>query len=118
QANIKIIVINIYQHWFCATMHNYIGSSSVGISRQNNLSPSPTPYHRKASSRPAVAELRHKTAGTLQYSPIFFSNSFVLGPVVIQPDLSTSVTASIVSLSTRGGANGIISLLYQKIKHQ
>ena len=60
------------------------------------------------SSRPAVAELRHITASTLQYSEIFFSNNFVFGPVVIQPERRVSTTASIISWSIWGGEKGII----------
>jgi hypothetical protein len=55
-----------------------------------------------------VAELRQTTAGALQYDAKRFSNSFVFGPVVIQPDLSVSTTSSIIFWSMRGGEKGII----------
>jgi hypothetical protein len=38
----------------------------------------------------------------------FFSNNFVLGPVVIQPDFKAAVTSAMILSSIRGGENGII----------
>ena len=60
------------------------------------------------SSNPAEAELRHKVDLCPAYLVNSFSKSLVFGPVVIHPDLSVSITSSIISWSMRGGENGII----------
>lgn len=58
-------------------------------------SPGPTPKIRRAISAHAVCELRQHTFLLPRYSPIFFSNCFVLGPVVIQPDFRALTTSPI-----------------------
>ena len=47
---------------------------------------------------------------TLQKSARFFSNCFVRGPVVIQPDFKAAVTSAMIFSSIRGGEKGIISI--------
>jgi hypothetical protein len=78
-------------------------------------SPSPIPQIRKLSSSAAVAELRHTTLLVWQNSANRFSNCFVLGPVVIQPDLKVSTTSLISSSEMSGGLKGIFLLFISAI---
>ena len=59
----------------------------------NHLVMGPIPRTRSAISTAAVAEFRHTDLDVPQYSAIFFSNSFVFGPVVIQPDFIAAMTS-------------------------
>ena len=43
-----------------------------------------------------------------------FSNFFVLGPVVIHPDLRVSTTSSIIFWSILGGEKGIICYIMER----
>ena len=70
-------------------------------------SPSPIPNIFKFSSRAAVAELRQTVFSVPIYPVINFSNFFVFGPVVIQPDFKVSTTSSISSYKISGGENSI-----------
>jgi hypothetical protein len=69
----------------------------------------------KANSSAAVAEFKQQTVLVLQNAARFFSNCFVLGPVVIQPDRSASTTSSISSFVISGGEKGIILGLLKEI---
>src|SRR5699024_2759913 len=77
-------------------------------------SPGPTPSRRKVISMQAVAEFIVTDLSVLQNSAIFFSNCFVLGPVVIHPERNASVTLSISFSVISGGENGIfiLTILY------
>ena len=75
-------------------------------------SPSPMPKSLSVISIHAVAELRHTALLVLQYSAMYFSKSLVLGPVVIHPDLSASVTYSISKSDISGGESFIKSMVY------
>ena len=70
-------------------------------------SPGPTPKTRNANSKAAVAEFKQTTFSVPIYSANWRSNSFVFGPVVIQPDCSTSTTLLISFSVISGGENGI-----------
>ena len=70
-------------------------------------SPSPIPSKRNVISAQAVCEFRHTALLVPQNLATSFSNSFVLGPVVIQPDRKASVTCSISASVISGGENGI-----------
>ena len=70
-------------------------------------SPSPTPNKRKVISAHAVWEFRHTALLVPQKVATSLSNSFVLGPVVIQPDFYASVTCAISASAISGGENGI-----------
>ena len=74
-------------------------------------SPSPIPNTRKANSNAAVAEFKQTVLSVPKYAANCLSNSFVFGPVVSQPDLSTSVTNSISLLLISGGENGIFLIM-------
>src|SRR6218665_989145 len=58
-------------------------------------SPGPTPHHRNNNSIPAVQDETATVHLLPQYSVSCFSNSFVRGPVVIQPEVNAAVTSSI-----------------------
>ena len=73
-------------------------------------SPSPIPRNRKMDSSHAVAEFRHTALLVPQNSAIFFSNSFVFGPVVIQPLFNASTTPCTSFSEISGGENGIFFL--------
>ena len=70
-------------------------------------SPLPMPNNLKVISKAVVAALKQTVLSVSQYSLIFLSNSFVFGPVVIQPDFKASTTSSISSSVMSGGENGI-----------
>src|ERR1700752_3273797 len=69
-------------------------------------SPGPTPARRKPISSVAVPELKVRTGRPPQYSESAASNAWFCGPVVIQPERSTSATPWIVSSSISGRTNG------------
>ena len=71
-------------------------------------SPSCTPNHRSTTSSPTVFEFTANVALFPQYAVNLRSNSFVFGPVVIQPDFKVSTTSSMTFWSILGGENGII----------
>ena len=71
-------------------------------------SPGPIPHHLRKTSIPMVHELTATVVLQPQYAEIFFSNSFVLGPVVIQPLNKAAFTSSSTFSSIRGGENGIM----------
>jgi hypothetical protein len=72
------------------------------------ITSSPGPISRAFNKRcmPAVAEYNATARPALEYSQKACSNSAVLGPVVIQPDLKTSATASISDSLMEGLENG------------
>ena len=55
-------------------------------------SPGPMPARRSATSSVAVPELKARTGRPPQYSDSAASNALTLGPLVIQPERSTSAT--------------------------
>lgn len=61
-------------------------------------SPSPIPQQQKFSSSAAVAEFKHTTLLVWQSSASLFSNSFVLGSVVIHQERRASSASSISNL--------------------
>ena len=67
-----------------------------------------TPRTRSIISIQAVAELRQTALSVPQYSAILLSNSFVLGPVVIQPERIASVAILASSSLISGGEKGIL----------
>ena len=71
-------------------------------------SPSLIPRTRNVNSNAAVAELRQTVFGVLVNSDNLLSNSFVFGPVVIQPDFKVSITSLISPSLISGGENGIL----------
>ena len=75
-------------------------------------SPSCTPNHRNTTSSPTVFEFTANVALFPQYAVNLRSNSFVFGPVVIQPDFKVSTTSSMTLWSILGGENGIIIINY------
>ncbi len=70
-------------------------------------SPTPIPKICSESSMAVVAEFKQTALFTPTYSAILLSNSFVFGPVVIQPDLSASTTSAISSSVISGGEKGM-----------
>ena len=75
-------------------------------------SPSLIPNKRKVISAQAVCELRQTARFTPHRSATSRSNSFVLGPVVIHPDLNASETCSISFSVISGGENGIFIISF------
>ena len=73
-------------------------------------SPSPMPSTRRFISSAAVAEFRHTSFATWQYSASSFSSCLVRGPVVIQPDRRASHTSWISSSVISGGLKGIFRI--------
>ena len=71
-------------------------------------SPSPISKTRRISSKAAVAEFKHTVRLVWVYSDKRLSNSFVLGPVVIQPERKVSATSAISSSVISGGEKGIL----------
>ena len=70
------------------------------------------PNKRKVISAQAVCELRQTARFVPHKSATSRSSSFVLGPVVIQPDLNASETCSISSSVMSGGENGIFIIIF------
>lgn len=70
-------------------------------------SPSPIPQILKFNSSAAVAEFKQTTFEVWQNPANRFSNSFVLGPVVIQPDFKASTTSAISKSEISGGEKRI-----------
>lgn len=68
-------------------------------------SPGPTPMARRAHSSAAVAEANVAARSACAKRAISRSNSFVFGPVVIQPLLSASATSSSSAWVMSGGEN-------------
>ena len=68
--------------------------------------PSPTPSMRSATSIVTVPELYARTVRPPKNSESVSSNLRATGPVVIQPDRSTSATPRIVSSSISGRVSG------------
>ena len=69
-------------------------------------SPAPTPAIRRPISIVAVPELNERTGRPPQYADNSASNCWFCGPVVIQPERSTSTTPWIVSSSISARTNG------------
>src|SRR5580658_9074385 len=74
-------------------------------------SPGPTPASDMAISMPPVAELNARTGRPAKYADSVASNSRTCGPLVIQPERSTSATPAMVASSIEGRVNGRNSLL-------
>ena len=75
--------------------------------RENRLQEAYEHRMNKEKEEAAVAEFRHTALFVPTYAAIFFSNSLVLGPVVIQP-LNIASDASLASSSVMsGGEKGI-----------
>ena len=70
-------------------------------------SPLPIPRTLSVISKAAVQEFNATVLELPTKLVISFSNCFVLGPVVIHPDLSTSTTLSMSVWLIAGGENGI-----------
>ena len=70
-------------------------------------SPAPIPKNLNIDSRHAVAEPKATALLVPQSLAILFSNSLVLGPVVIQPLLRASATADTSASVISGGENEI-----------
>ena len=68
---------------------------------------SPIPSKRNPVSAAAVCEFKQTTSDAPNHFVIFFSNSFVFGPVVIHPDFNTSTIYFISKSVISGGENGI-----------
>src|SRR3569833_1769084 len=69
-------------------------------------SPGPMPAIRSAISIVQVPELKVRTGRPPKYSDSVASNAWTLGPLVIQPERSTSLTAAIVASSMVGREKG------------
>ena len=69
-------------------------------------SPLPMPAMRSAISIVQVPELKVRTGRPPKYSDNCASNAAFFGPVVIQPERSTSPTLAMVSSSMVGRENG------------
>ena len=69
-------------------------------------SPAPTPASRSAISMVIVPELYARTGRPPQCAESAASNAFACGPVVIQPERSTSATPAMVASSMLGRVNG------------
>ena len=70
-------------------------------------SPGPIPNTRRDISSAAVAEFKQTALGVPNCAAIFFSNSLVRGPVVIQPLFKASTT-SLISNSVISGGEKLI----------
>ena len=64
------------------------------------------PHAWSATSSAPVAEVNVRTIRPPRYSDNACSKAFTFGPVVIQPERSTSATPAMVSSSMVGFANG------------
>jgi hypothetical protein len=69
-------------------------------------SPGPTPARRSATSSVAVPELKARTGRPPQIAESAASKACTFGPLVIQPERSTSQTAAMVSSSIDGRVIG------------
>ena len=77
-------------------------------------SPGPMPAMRRAISMVQVPELKVRTGRPPKYSDSLASSSATFGPLVIQPERSTSPTALMVASSMVGrekGRNGRLLLI-------
>jgi hypothetical protein len=69
-------------------------------------SPGPTPASRRATSSVAVPELKARTVRPPQWAESAASKACTFGPLVIQPERSTSPTAAMVASSMLGRVKG------------
>ena len=83
----------------------------TAITSSPSPTPTPTPKTLSVISAQAVCEFKHTALLTPQKSATSRSNSFVFGPVVIQPERSASATCSTSASVISGGGNGILIVL-------
>ena len=88
------------------TLTIMFGAAKNVIAGVITSSPGPMPHTRSASSSAAVADDTQRTWRPPTYSDSAASKALSFGPLVIQPERSTSATLAIVASSRVGRANG------------
>ena len=82
------------------------GAAKNVIAGVMTSSPGPMPHTCSASSSAAVADDTQRTGRPPTNADSAASNALSFGPLVIQPERSTSATSAIVASSSAGRANG------------
>ncbi len=86
------------------TLTTIFGAAKKVIAGVMTSSPGPMPHTYRANSSAAVADDTQRTGRPPTYSDRAASKALSLGPLVIQPERSTSATPAIVASSSAGRA--------------